>query len=422
MKNKVCLIIVVTCFFLVSVGQSAEIIVHPGDDTLTAAILTASDGDTLILEDGGYSGNVTVNKSLTIRAANRATNSVIKDMMDIRGDGIEVTVQGLKFSKSIFLTDAAAINLLENEWLSGGINCNYYSTSGGDGSLVIVGNRIDEPPGSISDIRIDGAYIAGNTILNGSIRSESYVWIVGNEVINYAEAINSRNGIGSGGNAFIIANRVRCNNSSAVPSCIHSDASSAYIANNIVEVNDLSGSTWTQHGIYATTGHATIVNNIVRGMPALPSRTGSGIYVTAPNARISGNIIIDYLSNSNEPIAWTSPSAEVSHNLCFNNSGNCPPSADGNLDLDPMFVDTEDYQLAVGSPAINAGPPDYKMADLDLSRNDIGVYGGPWSIDQYDHQREPDNLAPFVYPLNRTETFFKGGLLEVRVLGIARLR
>ena len=81
-----------------------------------------------------------------------------------------------------------------------------------------------------------------------------------------------------------------------------------------------------------------------------------------------------------------------------------------------------DYTLAAGSPAIDAGPPDFEMADLDRSRNDMGVHGGPWSIDQYDNQRDPLSLAPYVYPLFRLGSRFNGGVLELQAIGAARLR
>lgn len=70
----------------------------------------------------------------------------------------------------------------------------------------------------------------------------------------------------------------------------------------------------------------------------------------------------------------------------------------------------------------DAGPPDYGLADLDRSRNDIGAQGGPWSIGQYDAQRQPSSLAPFVYPLFKADSSIFDGNLEVQALGVARLR
>jgi hypothetical protein len=141
----------------------------------------------------------------------------------------------------------------------------------------------------------------------------------------------------------------------------------------------------------------------------------------ASGAVVSGNIVIDYAGSTAIPIEVTTPNPVVTYNLCFNNSGNCP-AGEGNLDADPRFVDLVSYQLASDSPAIDAGPPDYARADLDRTRNDMGPHGGPWSIGQYDAQRDPYNFAPYVYPLFKADSTFGGGVLELQALGVAKLR
>ncbi|MES2641852.1 MAG: hypothetical protein V4850_20350 [Myxococcota bacterium] len=60
-----------------------------------------------------------------------------------------------------------------------------------------------------------------------------------------------------------------------------------------------------------------------------------------------------------------------------------PVGTDDNLGVNPLFTDaaTGDYTLSARSPAIDAGPDDSDdYEDVDGSRNDIGVYGGPLSI------------------------------------------
>ena len=48
----------------------------------------------------------------------------------------------------------------------------------------------------------------------------------------------------------------------------------------------------------------------------------------------------------------------------------------GNIDLDPLFVDTVACCLRTKSPCVDAGNPDIKYNDSDGSRNDMGCYGG----------------------------------------------
>jgi hypothetical protein len=48
------------------------------------------------------------------------------------------------------------------------------------------------------------------------------------------------------------------------------------------------------------------------------------------------------------------------------------------LVADPLVVDTTDFVLGAASPARNAGNPDPRFNDIDGTRNDIGIYGGPF--------------------------------------------
>ena len=48
------------------------------------------------------------------------------------------------------------------------------------------------------------------------------------------------------------------------------------------------------------------------------------------------------------------------------------------LTTDPAFVDTTDFVLGPTSPARNAGNPDPRFNDIDGTRNDMGIYGGPF--------------------------------------------
>ncbi len=47
---------------------------------------------------------------------------------------------------------------------------------------------------------------------------------------------------------------------------------------------------------------------------------------------------------------------------------------DGNISLDPVFADTVDFRLGVGSPCIDAGSPE--ITDRDGGRSDMGAWGG----------------------------------------------
>ena len=58
-------------------------------------------------------------------------------------------------------------------------------------------------------------------------------------------------------------------------------------------------------------------------------------------------------------------------------------SGEGNLNEDPMFVDSNrgNFVLELNSPCKNAGNHDDIYNNTNSSRNDMGIYGGPYGDD-----------------------------------------
>lgn len=415
MMKRLLLLVIVNIYLLPINIWAAETIVPPGDGTLQAAINAASTGDTLLLTDGGYEGEVTINRNITIKPLNRATTAVVSGRVIINGSNIDVTLQGLYFTNiyQIYLSKALSVNILENNFTGGGIR----GTGFDYGTLNIIGNTIID--GDIEYISVNGAYIAGNTITGGIIDSDAYVWIVGNHIVSEQPWGRAVIYIDGDSPAFIIGNYVRCEDWE----CIGIKTSNnSLISNNVIEIEDTeptSGSYGHQYGIVAGGGNVKIRNNIIRGIPTNPTRQGSALHVTAPISEITGNIITHWISDDDACYITSNP-AQTSNNIWHDYSGNCPQT--NNMSTAPLFIDESDYLLELHSPAIDSGPVDGKLSDLDQTRNDIGIYGGPWSKGQYDIQRNPNNLAPFVYPKIMPDTFFNGGIFEVKAIGVARLR
>lgn len=81
-------------YLLAPAAWSAEISVPPGTGTLAAAVASANSGDTLVLRDGTFSGDVTVDKSLTLRPVNRGTFAVMVGTLVVEGEGIRAPCRG----------------------------------------------------------------------------------------------------------------------------------------------------------------------------------------------------------------------------------------------------------------------------------------------------------------------------------------
>ena len=55
----------------------------------------------------------------------------------------------------------------------------------------------------------------------------------------------------------------------------------------------------------------------------------------------------------------------------------------GDISEDPLFISENDYHLKSNSLCIDAGDPSLEFNDSDGSKNDMGVYGGPYQIQEF---------------------------------------
>lgn len=422
MKSSRLIFAFLTGIVFSSISHAADIAVLPGNGTLAAAVTSATAGDTLVLDYGTYSGNgdLVIDKSLTLRSMNSQSLSALitGGTFTINGAGINVTLQGLGFSVGVIVAAAADIKILENKFYSGvDVNITEYKTSEGDGQLTVIGNYFST--GSLlTTINSDDAYIAGNTFERGHLISNVSVWIVGNLITgteNYGDVIN----VTATGYARVLANRVNMPSTTGNAddsNGIDVTASAALIAGNIVKVNHRGDGSYNRQGISAkSTTYARVFNNVIDA-GTISTYVGSSSYGIVAYGEVSGNMVTNLVS-----VRWRGIiGSGIKNNLCYSNYG----AACGTdfVNVAPNVIDRVDYQLDVTSPAIDAGAVNPLLADLDRTRNDIGVHGGPWSINQYDVQRDPLYLGPFVYPLFEANSSFVDGKLQVRALGVARLR
>jgi hypothetical protein len=413
------LLISIFSIFVSCSTLAAETIVNSGVGALAAAVTAAVDGDTLILQDGDYTGAVTIDKSLTLRSMSRGAMVYIgSGAFVVEGEGIKVTLQGLSFNTQVTVNQGDDVRILENQFLSGvDLIVSEYKSSEGDGKLAVIGNQFSAGS-KIALIRSDNAYIAGNKFVAGSIQADAgSVWIVGNEVnVNNGTVVGIELN-GTFGEAKVMANRVTINqaNSNTFKG-IYSSHPLALISGNIIKLTKSHPSNgYVMHAIHAT-GQATVSNNMV-DYSSVYGLNSTSYSIYAQSGSITGNIVHKYPRRS-----LGTGTGIIKNNLCFSTGGYCGSTANGNLTADPKFVNLIDFKLDEGSPAIDTGNASPFYADLDRTRNDIGAYGGPWSIGQYDVQRQPEYFGPYVYPLFKANASISDGFINIRALGVARLR
>lgn len=172
------------------------------------------------------------------------------------------------------------------------------------------------------------------------------------------------------GPATLRNNRFTGNQSGVFLWCFDADCPDLVeFQNNIFDHNVMSGI--ASNSLH----HFSIINNtFVDNGTALPA--------TRNFHTVLNNVIVNNGVGVNGETGYT-PVAH--HNLVWGNNTNyvnIAPGA-GDVSADSLFADDthDDYSLLPGSPGRNAGDPAAQYNDLDGTRNDMGVFGGPLLID-----------------------------------------
>ena len=153
-------------------------------------------------------------------------------------------------------------------------------------------------------------------------------------------------------------------------------------------------------GIAAYTGIHTVSNTLIKGNQS--SRGGGGVYVSQDanisfvNSIIYKNRSALYRGDAGSALSYGSLS--IRNTIVWDNTGQTPPrflwddsyfsnidevrhiqTDHGNIRGEPLFTDIEenDFTLLEESPCIDAGDSSDVFIDLNGTRNDLGIYGGP---------------------------------------------
>ncbi|MSQ02075.1 MAG: hypothetical protein EXR71_09315 [Myxococcales bacterium] len=133
-------------------------------------------------------------------------------------------------------------------------------------------------------------------------------------------------------------------------------------------------------GSYAATyGGALIRNSVIDG----------GSFSFTAFAETPGTPVVEnsVFMNTTCAISHDAATATIRNNAFVDTTASCTGNIlvglDGNIDGDPDMVDAAngDYHLNSGSPLQDAGVDEWDYEDIDGSRNDIGAFGGHFSMD-----------------------------------------
>lgn len=412
MRTKILLSLICLTFFYTNLLFATDRVVqHNGPagtyGTISAAIAAANDGDNIVInnrQDGlPWQENISINKSLTlVSAVDNVRWWMEGDVTIALAAGRTVTIVGLRntLASAYVLHSGSApmnstnLNILNSD-IAGAIlvnASNFYLGSSKVGSQVqftfgkIIGN----------EIRI-------LTCNNSNNPTEDVNMIIGNKMGSWSASGSGFEHNSTSQYLFFSNNLV----------CGFSAANAAYIAalksgtgsNRIVNNNFISSSTGSSPtatfalSVAHTSGQLALENNIICG------NTASG--TTGSNAvKIS---------------SAASPLTNCTYNLYYNNySGGTTLSSSLNNVSSSLArydnVNTATGNLISGTLHINTGNMSNAYLDLDLTRNDIGMYGGSYSMENFLPYITGSESSRVNY-VNTPRIVGQGGTINVQAIG-----
>lgn len=357
---------------------ATDLVVAPGGTggsyaSLGAAITAASSGDRIIVypqaNGASYSeGALTITKSLQILSAN---------------EGAFYTID----APSITITPATAnatVTIIGMKLLTGGISTGAASPAGARTNINLMNDSIKSGAISVTHDNYN-LTAAANYIFNGV--TFKYGKLIGNHITSYITINNDASTNNVGDTTLIIGNRIYTYTGSTSVAGINWNSTSQYfmIHNNFLHLTYPSNA--AEVGIIVSTSKAgsastNSVNNntIYRTTYSIYGAMSITVNATA-SVDILNNLVIAPLYGYGINTSGNAANYNVHYNYCasfggFTNDGT-------NIAPTNTTVNTIGQITNVLSNAINGGTPDSAYADIDLSRNDAGCYGGSYTQDNF---------------------------------------
>ena len=392
------LVLISALSVILYVPASATILNVPADySTIQDGINASSDGDTVLVQPGGYFENLNYNGhnvvvgSLFITTGNE--QYINTTLIDGDADGAVATFINGENRTAVLAGFTIRNGRYEH---GGGIYC--HNSSPAIWKNRIINNVATQNGGGIYCVYSNMAII-DNYIANNSTDAESGAYNKGGGIYAW------------GSDPLIEGNTITNNTALSDGGGICSSLASARIINNII-TNNTSGT--YGGGIYGYDLCSVICNNVITGNHT--GKWGGGIGLLRNcNPLIINNTICDNSSDQYGGAIYmriSSNHVEAHNNILWDNSADSSGDeisiysgtinvsytdieggweGEGNIDIDPMFVspNNNNYHLMSTecgnpsqSPCIDAGHPDIEDSLLDCdfglgtSSSDLGAYGG----------------------------------------------
>ncbi|MCX7743629.1 MAG: hypothetical protein N2167_03595 [Flavobacteriales bacterium] len=422
MKNVVSIISTFILSFIVFSVNAVDLCVNESGSggcysSITAALAAANDGDRIIIQPkaGGvpYTENLTINKSVQLLS---------------NAEGTFWVMQG-----NITITPAVGrkISILHMRNIVGDITASGNSPAGTRCEVNIMNCRMDD--GNINlDYNNFNVNVVSNQINDGSVALR-YGQVIGNEI--KADATSdlqssafiylNTDGVATNDTLYVVGNRINyltdfCCYDNIRGITLNSSSQFFYVSNNLIIAPSTSytyNSSYYFAGILinsaknSSIGQNFIVNNTVYSTATYYTYgiTFNGHASNATTNVLNNLILLNNNSNNSSIVGTSSGIIAASYNYSNRPFSNLSNNGTNNLTSNTT-INTSTGQMNVGSDGINGGYPDPVYYDLNLTVNDVGVYGGSYSLDNF----YPVTGSARVYFVRAPRTVLQSGTLNIR--------
>lgn len=371
--------------------------------TIQAAILSASNGDTVLVSPGTYKEHIDFSKkAITVKSVSGPDVTIIDGALRpgvvvsfTQGEGPTSVLQGFTIQNGAGeegggITVQGASPTITGNRIVNNTGCSGAGIGVGFGNPLIQGNTISGNKGICGGLGGGGIEFRGAStgrVLNNVITGNSTTSDGGGVVLWAGGAVTLRDNIITGNTAGGTGGAIATVNSAP-----------AVMVGNLIAGNKANGA----GGLSFSNPYSALINNTIAGNQSTGTATGavSGLQASFDvNSRTVGNLIIAAAGQlavacggyGQSPINGTIKNNDVFAagggdaygSNCVNQTGNL-----GNISTDPQFVNAGagNYRLQSTSPAVNSG--DASAAELggtDLDGNprlragkvDMGAYEYP---------------------------------------------
>ena len=426
MNRKTNLLILLAGLALPQVLQAATYSVFSGQSIQTK-IDAASNGDTVAIFGGSYTENLTVSKDVRLQLVAGQTVTLAGNIT-FSGLNNAYTFGNFNFGgqsdKAITINNCKSFTLSSVKSSIGNIvvtgsNCyaNVFNSTLGSGAITVS----DQATADFARCTVTGNVTVSSTVKRATFSRCTVTEAIDSSATITCVAYSTLRFFRQRGNgkAYLVGNTINERNYSVDRGMTWTieafDSSRIFLKNNIIRQGSSGNYSSNEEAVrISSLAQLEALNNVIYDYT-------DGYYGWGRAIRLEGSTGSLISSNigytiQNEFVIGPFANNSVTYNLSqTGESGGV--LLQNRVNADPAFVNTTDFVLGPTSPARNAGDPDPRFNDIDGTRNDMGIYGGPF----YDPEGRTGS-KPVVMQMELDQTQFLRGdysTLKLKAVGSA---